>query len=75
MERYQNLDAYSGVISYESGLDYIKVQFRSGPRYVYDYTRPGAQHVERMKELARAGRGLSTYISKYVRSAYARKEG
>jgi hypothetical protein len=74
VERYENRDGDSGVASYEIGPDFIRVQFRGGSTYVYSYARPGAQHVERMKELARAGLGLSTYISQNVRTAYARKE-
>ena len=74
MERYHNLDGNAGVEYYESGPDFIKVRFHKGPTYVYDYTRPGAQHVERMKELAPTGRGLSTYISQHVRTSYSRKE-
>ena len=74
MERYQHLDGYSGVTFYEYGPDFIRIRFRNGTTYVYDYARPGTQHVERMKELARAGKGLSTYISQVVRMSYARKE-
>jgi hypothetical protein len=74
MERYQNLSGDSGVQSYECGPDSIKVRFRDGPTYVYDDVRPGSQHVGRMKELARAGRGLSTYISQHIRTDYARVE-
>jgi hypothetical protein len=74
MERYQNLDGDSGVLAYETGADYIKLRFRNGASYVYDYVTPGAEHVERMRELARAGRGLSTYVSRHVGGAYARKE-
>jgi hypothetical protein len=74
MERYQNLEGDSGVVAFESGADYIKVRFRNGVTYVYDHVTPGEQHVARMHELARAGRGLSTYISQRVRTAYARKE-
>jgi hypothetical protein len=75
VERYQNLDGDSGVAFYEIGPDFIKVEFRSGAIYVYSYAQPGTHHVERMKELARAGIGLSTYISQHVRSSYVRKEG
>jgi hypothetical protein len=74
MERYQNLSGDSGVQSYECGPDSIKVRFRDGPTYLYDDVRPASQHVRRMKELARAGRGLSTYISQHVRTDYARIE-
>lgn len=75
MERYANLEGDSGVLAYEIGADYIKVQFRGGTTYVYDSANPGDIHVRHMQELARAGRGLSTYISRHVRNAYARKEG
>ncbi|MBI4500365.1 MAG: hypothetical protein HY700_04315 [Gemmatimonadetes bacterium] len=72
-EPYQNLSGDSGVTYYEIGTESVAVQFRNGSIYVYDYTRPGPLHVERLKELAIAGRGLSTYISTRVRNAYARK--
>jgi hypothetical protein len=74
VERYQNLAGDSGVVYYETGPNFIKVRFRNGSTYVYDGRQPGSQHVERMKELARAGRGLSTYISQHVREAYSRRE-
>ena len=74
MERYQNLSADSGVDAYECGPDWIKVRFRNGPTYVYDSVKPGAEHVARMQELARAGRGLSTYISRHVQKEYSRTE-
>ena len=75
MERYQNLEGESGVVAYEVGHDYIKVRFRNGVTYVYDHSAPGPEKVEQMKALAHAGRGLSTYISRRVRGAFARKEG
>ena len=74
MERYQNLSGDSGVLDYECGPESIKVHFRDGPTYVYDGVKPGSQHVMRMKELARAGRGLSTYISQHIGINYARTE-
>jgi hypothetical protein len=74
MPRYENHDGNSGVESYEIGMDFITVRFRNGSTYRYDRSSPGAEHVHRMKELALAGRGLSTYISQHVREAYARKE-
>jgi hypothetical protein len=74
MERYGNLNADSGVDAYEIGPDWIKVRFRNGPTYVYDSVKPGAEHVARMQELARAGRGLSTYISQHVQKAFSRTE-
>lgn len=73
MERYLDVSGTSGIVAYEIGPDFIHVKFRAGGTYVYDGTAPGTAHVTRMKELAIAGQGLGTYISKYVRGNYARK--
>lgn len=72
MEIYRNLKGASGVIAFEIGDDYIKVRFRDGI-YLYNYEKPGRSHVEQMKLLATAGKGLSTYISKYIRDNYKLK--
>lgn len=74
MEPYGSLEGKAGVTAFSIGDDFIKVRFHDAAIYVYDNSKPGAAHVERMKELARAGRGLSTYISQHVRQNYARKE-
>ena len=74
LERYRNLNGDSGVTHFEIGSNFIRVQFHDPAIYVYDYHRPGQHHVEHMKMLAVAGRGLSTYISQHVRNNYARKE-
>jgi hypothetical protein len=73
MQPYKNLAGDSGVTHYEIGPDFIRVQFRHGEPYIYDNTTPGAAHVDQMKLLAVAGRGLGTYISQHVRNSYARK--
>ena len=73
METYKNRTKKSGVLAYEIGTDFIKIEFVGGDVYVYDYTKPGKIKVEEMKRLARAGKGLSTYISRYVRENYSRK--
>ena len=59
-----------GVIAYEPGPDFIEVEFTSGWVYRYSYDKPGALRVERMKQLAESGRGLSTFISKHVKNRY-----
>jgi hypothetical protein len=69
-----NLKGDSGVTHYEIGEDFIRLQFRGSAIFVYDYTMPGKLHVDRMKALAAAGRGLATYVNQHVRSRYARKE-
>jgi hypothetical protein len=73
MKRYKNLSGDSGVLAYETGEDYIKIKLRDGDVYLYNYYCPGKDKVERMKELAAEGRGLSTFISRYVRERYTEK--
>lgn len=74
MEQYQNLGGDSGVTGYEIGPDFIRVQFKGGATYLYDYSQPGAADVEEMKQLAVQGQGLGSYISRVVRKRYAAKE-
>ncbi len=73
MEPYANVSGNSGVTFYELGSDFVRVWFADAA-YVYDYRSAGAANVERMKRLARQGRGLSTFISTAVRNRYASKE-
>jgi hypothetical protein len=73
METYKNLSGTSGVSRYETGADYIIVEFGKGNTYLYNYASAGKEKIEQMKELARKGRGLSTYISRYVKEDYSRK--
>jgi hypothetical protein len=70
--RYQNLSGNSGVCAFELRPRAIVVRFEDGA-YLYDYTRPGKHHVDEMIRLAQDGRGLSTFISKFVRDNYAAK--
>jgi len=74
MQPYRNLSGESGVDSYEDGVDWIRVRFKEGDTYLYDGSRPGLEHIERMKQLARAGDGLATYINRYVRGNYSRRQ-
>jgi hypothetical protein len=73
MQHYRNLSGQSGVTDYEIGHDWIIVQFAEGATYRYDHATTGWQHVERMKLLARTGRGLSGYIAQHARERYAEK--
>ncbi|SAK52946.1 hypothetical protein [Caballeronia ptereochthonis] len=65
MQHYRNLAGNSGVEAFDILRHAIKVRFVNGATYLYDYRVPGRAHVEEMKRLARAGRGLSTYISRF----------
>jgi len=73
MERYKNLSGDSGVLAYELRDDGIKVQFTEGTTYLYTIKSAGTENIETMKRLATNGRGLSTFISRTVRSRYAAK--
>lgn len=74
MQAYRNLASDSPIRAYEILDEAIRVQFDGGETYVYDYQTPGRDDVEKMKRLARAGRGLSTYIARFVRGRYALKQ-
>ncbi|MBA3680902.1 MAG: hypothetical protein H0W73_07010 [Bacteroidetes bacterium] len=73
MPLYKNISKNSGIISYSSGKDFIKIVFRDGESYVYSYVSAGKQHIDKMKKLAARGKGLTTYINKYVKEKYAAK--
>ncbi|MFT6044543.1 MAG: hypothetical protein ACI9WC_000240 [Arenicella sp.] len=71
MQKYADLNDDSGVSSYEIGSSYIKVWFnRDAASYVYSYLSAGRYHVEHMKTLAIAGKGLNSYIDKNVKRDY-----
>ncbi len=74
MERYRNVGGNSGVEAYESGPDFIRVQFSSGSVYLYTYESTGSENIEKMKELASKGEGLNSFINRAVRHHYARRE-
>lgn len=73
MKRYRNLDGNSGVTAYESGDGFIRIRFVNGEIYEYTDGVTGRAHVANMRKLAQAGRGLATYVSRFVHDAYARK--
>jgi hypothetical protein len=73
MQRYGNQSRESGVVAYDIDAGQIIVQFRNGDRYLYTEDSAGAANIATMQELARAGRGLSSFISQHVHDRYARK--
>ncbi|MBB3141194.1 hypothetical protein [Halomonas organivorans] len=72
MQPYLNLGGNSGVRFYEILADRIHVQFKTGTPYTWSYASCGQHHVEQMKTLARNGRGLNSYIMRFVRKGYER---
>ena len=73
MQRYGNQSRESGVVAYDIDAGQIIVQFRNGERYLYTEDSAGAANIARMQALAKAGRGLSSFISQHVHDRYARK--
>jgi hypothetical protein len=63
MKRYGNRSGDSGVIAYDEGKDWVKAQFSNRKTYRYSYKSAGMHAVEQLRELARKGKGLSTFIS------------
>nr|WP_215728721.1 hypothetical protein [Acinetobacter nosocomialis] len=71
VERYLDLDGDSGVFAYEIGDTYIRVQFdRTFKIYTYSYRSAGVARVEDMKQLARNGDGLNSYIMRYAKTLF-----
>lgn len=70
MEKYKNLGGNSGIINYEIGTDIIFIQFKDMSVYSYSYNKAGQIHVEQMKYLAKAGKGLNSYLMKNVHDKY-----
>lgn len=73
MVLYGNLGGDSNVVSYEISNDSILVRFRDGGTYLYTSSSAGTANIAEMHRLARAGRGLNTFINREVRKRYAKK--
>lgn len=73
METYQNRGGDSGIAEYEISYDSIAVKFNDDSIYLYNYIRPGQAAVNHMKDLARAGQGLNSFISRTVRKNFFQK--
>ena len=74
MEPYKDFSRNSGVLAYECGSDFIRVEFKNSSIYLYTYTSTGGANIEQMKRLAHAGEGLATFINENVRERFARHE-
>lgn len=73
MQRYKNLGGISAVSAFEIADDSIIVQFNDGATYLFNGSKPGKQYVDRMQQLAIAGQGLNSFISKSIKKNYASK--
>jgi hypothetical protein len=75
VERYANRHHNSGVVGYSIGDRSITVEFRGGAKYRYTVESAGRRNIERMKQLASTGEGLSAFISRVVKDRYAERVG
>jgi hypothetical protein len=67
MQPYKNSGNLSWISAFEIGEDYIKIQFADGVIHLYTNGSAGIKHIQKMKELAVAGKGLYNYIDQYVK--------
>lgn len=74
VKSYRHADHNTGVVAYEDGPGFIRVKFVDGGVYLYTSESTGADRITDMQQLAARGRGLSTYINRYVREDYAERE-
>lgn len=74
MKSYANVGGDSGITNYEIGQDFIRVQFSDDSIYLYTYASAGSANIEYMKQLAKQGHELNSFINKNVRKLYAKKE-
>lgn len=74
VEPYKDRDENSGVVAFEAGADFIRVQFESGSVYLYTNESAGPAAIAWMRVLATSGDGLSAFIARHVRSKYASRE-
>lgn len=72
MQAYNDKSGNSGILAYEIGPDFIKVKFKFGT-YLYNYESTGRETVEQMKNLAKTGNNLNTFINQHVKNRYAAK--
>jgi hypothetical protein len=73
MKRYENRSGCGGITGYKPLSDGIILEFNYDDEYLYEYSKPGKEHVERMKILAEQGEGLTTYVNQHVRGNYKKK--
>lgn len=73
MEKYGNKNGDSGISGFEIGSNFIQVEFSTGSIYEYTYSSAGENNIETMKNLAKSGSGLNSFINTYVKFKYLRK--
>lgn len=65
MQPYANQSGTSGVLAFEIRPRAIVVQFKGGRNYLYTNASAGAAAIKTMHALARAGKGLSAFVTQH----------
>ena len=73
MVRYKNLSGNSKVVQYEIAKDAMKIRFADCSVYIYSNQSADPCNISKMKTLAVAGKGLSTFIDANVKDRFSRK--
>lgn len=73
LNRYKDISGGGGITGYQFVPNGIILQFKHKDLYLYDNSKPGENHVQQMKILAKKGKGLTTYVNQHVRENYKRK--
>ena len=71
--RYKNLGGASKVARYEITKDVVTVIFKNNSVYNYSNQSAGMDNIAKMKTLATAGKGLSTFIEASLKDRFMRK--
>jgi len=68
---YLDMSGRSAIVGYDNEYeDSITVFFKNGQQYTYTYDSAGEDNVQAMKELAKSGQGLNSYIYNNCRFDY-----
>ena len=73
MTVYGNKGKDSGILAYEIQVDSITVRFSDFSEYLYTHASADSSNIEAMKNLARDGEGLNSFINRNVKTRYERK--
>ncbi|HSH65610.1 MAG TPA: hypothetical protein VLB84_07395 [Bacteroidia bacterium] len=66
MKKYKNYSGNSGIALYEIEKHSIRILFtHSSSIYTYSDSLISKHHIDKMKKLAIAGKGLATYINQH----------
>jgi len=71
LQPYLDVTGKSGIVGYDLDQeDAITVYFKNGEQYNYTYDSAGEENVQTMKDLAKNGSGLNSFIYNNCRFDY-----